>query len=38
MMARRSPYDDVWREKARSGRLSDWIPILIVTGLILTLF
>lgn len=38
VMARRSPYEETWREKARGGKLSDWVPILILTGIFLSLF
>ena len=37
-MGRHSSYDETWREKAGSGKLSDWLPILILTGLVLSLF
>lgn len=37
-MGRHSSYDETWREKARIGRLSDWLPILILTGVVLSLF
>ena len=37
-MGRRSSYDDTWREKAGSGKLTDWLPILILTGVVLALF
>ena len=37
-MGRNSSYDETWREKARSGRFSDWVPILILTGVVLSLF
>ena len=37
-MERNSSYDETWREKARTGRLSDWVPILILIGVILSLF
>ena len=37
-MGRHSSYDETWREKARAGGLSDWVPILILIGVVLSLF
>lgn len=37
-MGRHSSYDETWREKARSGGISEWVPILIVVAVVLSLF
>ena len=37
-MGRHFSYDETLREKARTGRLADWVPILILTAVVLSLF
>lgn len=37
-MGRHSSYDDTWREKARTGGISEWVPILILVAVVFILF